>query len=627
MFGMLKRILYIVCLLSMFSDYDVCAQSISDSLHLAHIHHILNEVAREEPRYKEKLDISVNNIPVGDFLKNIAKAGELNLKVELGGEKKISCNFKQVTISDAIFYICKEYDFDLDLTGKILSIFPCKLPYVEPFISINYNPFQKVLSFDFTQAKIIDVTRKISDISGINIIVPNSISEERISAFGKEMNVDNALQSIAATNQLIAQKKSETLWTLYRHNAKESEENRQLTYFRMDNLEVDSLGLITAQITNANIHDIVRDLCQRLNNSYFFVDNLEFTTGISVKKIDFNSFLTVIFTGTNFTWRIDNGIYIFGKANQGISLSSAHVVPMKFRSVDKVMEIIPKELSTGVEILPFPDLNSLVVNGEQRKVAQLITYLNEIDKSVPLISIDVIILDATDTNAQEVGISMGLGKEPATTSGSLSPGVDMTLGAASVNKLINSFNGFGSINLGYVTPNFYLGLKLLEEAGKITLRSTPRLSTLNGHKATLKSGEKKYYKESQTYLTGTQNPIQSESYQWKNVEANLSLDITPYVSLDSCITLQIDLTQSEFTEREDKDAPPGTTTRSFVSIIKVRNEEMVLLGGIERNLSSRISTGLPFIARIPILRWLFGSSSKKVSTQKLNVFIKPTIIN
>ena len=136
----------------------------------------------------------------------------------------------------------------------------------------------------------------------------------------------------------------------------------------------------------------------------------------------------------------------------------------------------------------------------------------------------------------------------------------------------------------------------------------------------------KYYKESQTYLTGTQNPIQSESYQWKNVEANLSLDITPYVSLDSCITMQIDLTQSEFTEREDKDAPPGTTTRSFVSIIKVRNEEMVLLGGIERNMSSRVSTGLPFIARVPILRWLFGSSSKKVSTQKLNVFIKPTII-
>lgn len=622
---MLKRILYIVCLLKLFSFSVAYAQSASDSLHLARIRSILNEVASREPQYKETIDVSVGNIPVGDFLRNIAKAGGLNLNVESGGEKRISCNFKQVAIADVILYICKEYDFELESVGSILSVYPCKLPYVEPLINIDYEPVQKRFSFNFTQAKLVDVARKFADVSGVNIIVPNSLSEKRISAYGKEMSVDNALQSIAATNELVAQKKSDTMWALFRQDEKEPEGGKP-TYFRMDKMEIDSLGLITARISNANIHDIVRDLCQRLNLSYFFIDNLERSTGIFVEKVNFDSFLKVIFTGTNFTWRVDNGIYMFGKENQGTSLSTARVIPMKFRSVDKVMEIIPKDLSQAMEILPFPDLNSLVVNGEQRKVIQLVTYLNEIDKSVPLISIDVIILDATDTNAQEAGISMGLGKEPATTSGSLSPGVNMTLGASSVNKLINSFNGFSSINLGRVTPNFYMGLKLLEEDGKIVIRSTPRLSTLNGHKATLKSGEMKYYKESQTYLTGTQNPIQSESYQWKNVEANLSLDITPYISVDSCITMQIDLTQSEFTEREEKDAPPGTTTRSFNSIIKVRNEEMVLLGGIERNQSSRTSSGLPFIARVPVLRWIFGSSSKTQSTQKLNVFIKPTVI-
>jgi hypothetical protein len=130
-----------------------------------------------------------------------------------------------------------------------------------------------------------------------------------------------------------------------------------------------------------------------------------------------------------------------------------------------------------------------------------------------------------------------------------------------------------------------------------------------------------------TNIIGTQNPLQSESYQWKNVEANLTLDITPFVSLDSCITLQIDLSQSEFTEREVEGAPPGTTNRSFNSIIKVKNQEMVLLGGIERNLTSQTSSGLPLVARIPVLRWIFGSSSKNKKSQKLNVFIKPTIIN
>lgn len=82
----------------------------------------------------------------------------------------------------------------------------------------------------------------------------------------------------------------------------------------------------------------------------------------------------------------------------------------------------------------------------------------------------------------------------------------MTLGAVSVNKLINSFNGFGSVNLGRVTPDFYMNLKFLEEAGDIELRSTPKLSTLNGHEATLKSGETRYYKEVSSNIIGSQTP-------------------------------------------------------------------------------------------------------------------------
>ena len=74
-----------------------------------------------------------------------------------------------------------------------------------------------------------------------------------------------------------------------------------------------------------------------------------------------------------------------------------------------------------------------------------------------------------------------------------------------------------------------------------------------------------YYKETNNTYMGTQNPLQSTSYVWKSVEANMTLTITPYVSEDGHITMTIDLSQSEFTERTEKEAPPGTTTRSFKS--------------------------------------------------------------
>lgn len=119
----------------------------------------------------------------------------------------------------------------------------------------------------------------------------------------------------------------------------------------------------------------------------------------------------------------------------------------------------------------------------------------------------MIIADVTKAHIREAGIEAGLGNAPASTSGTLSAGIDMKLNAASINKLINSFNGFGSVNLGRVTPDFYMNLKFLEESGDIELRSTPKLSTLNGHEATLKSGETRYYKEVASNIIGTQNPI------------------------------------------------------------------------------------------------------------------------
>lgn len=584
----------------------------------------LDKVVQSDSAYAQRLDLSISNMMVNDFLNNIAKAAGVNMNVSSDVNNPITCNFKQIRIIDILFFVCKEFGLDIDTTGRILSVYRYKEPFKEPVINLTYDSLEHKISFDFMDVKLVNVGRLFSSKTGVNMVIPQELFNYQVSAFGKNMNIENAVQSIAAVNKLSSNKKDETTWTVYREE-EVGASPRRFRRLRADELIVDSLQQITARISNGNIQSIIPDVCEQLGLNYFFTERIDQTTGICVENVDLETFLKVLFTGTNLTWRQENGIYIFGKAGGNGSLNAVKVVPMKYRTVEKVVDYIPAELKKNIEVLTFPDLNSLILSGDQRNVLQTYNFIRQIDKSVPLISIDVIILDATDNNTREAGITMGLSEKPVATSGTF-PGINMTLSSGSVNKLINSFNGFGSINLGKVTPNFYMSLKLLEENGKVIIRSTPRLSTLNGHKATLKSGEMKYYKESQTNIIGTQNPLQSESYQWKNVEANLTLDITPFVSLDSCITLQVDLKQSEFMEREVEEAPPGTANRSFNSIIKVRNQEMVLLGGIERNLSSLTSKGLPFISRIPILRWIFGSSSKKNEIRKLNIFIKPMLI-
>ena len=296
--------------------------------------------------------------------------------------------------------------------------------------------------------------------------------------------------------------------------------------------------------------------------------------------------------------------------------------------MERVLELIPATLKEGTQIQVYAEQNSIIASGTIRQIERIEKFLGSIDENIPLVTIEVMIVDSKKSMIQEVGMDMGIG-EPANKSKILSPGVNMLLTSSSINKLINSFNGFGSINLGKVTPDFYINLQALESNGNIELRSTPKLSTLNGHKATLKSGEKKYYKEVQTNYYGSQTPVPSESYTWKEVNADLSLEIVPFVSKNGKITLNIKIRQSQFTEREGKvneEAPPGAVVREFESQIQVHDQEMVLLGGIDNNTKEKSASGLPFIARVPVLKWIFGKSKNNKVDQKLNVFIKPNVI-
>jgi type IV pilus assembly protein PilQ len=92
------------------------------------------------------------------------------------------------------------------------------------------------------------------------------------------------------------------------------------------------------------------------------------------------------------------------------------------------------------------------------------------------------------------------------------------------------------------------------------------------------------------------------------------------------VTLEIEVNQSNFTTRIAQQAPPGSVERKFSSIVRAGNRDMIILGGLEEKERSRSGSGLPFLSRIPVIKWLFGSRSDKKRHSKLTVFIRPTII-
>jgi type IV pilus assembly protein PilQ len=127
-------------------------------------------------------------------------------------------------------------------------------------------------------------------------------------------------------------------------------------------------------------------------------------------------------------------------------------------------------------------------------------------------------------------------------------------------------------------------------------------------------------------LIGTQNPTLTSSQIYKPIKADLSLKILPIVSSEDMVTLEIEVNQSNFTTRISELAPPGSVERKFSSIVRAANKDMIILGGLEEKENSRSGSGLPFLSRIPVLKWFFGSRTSKMRRSKLTIFIRPTIV-
>lgn len=597
----------------------------------------LDRAALQDSTYLAEIDISVGNLAIGDLFRNIARVHGVNLCVKVNEGRMVTCNFNRARLIDLLYFLCKEYNLELDLVGNIISLSDPLPPVTAPRVPrVELDSTGKRLYYDLLDDNLVDVVKRIAALTGQNIVIPRTLYAQQVSGFSAGLPIHEAIQTLAAVNGFEIERRKSGTWQLFAQEQPQGQERGLAsTYtrrrnFAQDQVNVDSTGRITVSINQGNVHDIVLEICDRLKMSRLFLSSLDQQTSVFVKDVDFSTLVNVLFAGTPFTYQLEGGIYIFGSTVKDKSLVMSRVIPLRYRTVDKAIDLIPAALKNGMQVQVYVEQNSIIASGTSRQVEQVERFLESIDESIPLVTIEVLIVDSKKSVLHEIGIDMGIGEASSKTK-TLSPGVDMLLTSSSINRLINSFNGFGSINLGKVTPDFYINLKALESNGDIELRSTPKLATLNGHKAMLKSGEKKYYKEIQTNYYGSQTPVPSESYTWKEVNADLTVEITPFVSKDGKITLDIEIKQSQFTDREgkvdDKEAaPPGAVTREFKSQIQVRGEEMVLLGGIDNNTKEKSSSGLPLIARIPVLKWFFGKTKNNKVDQKLNVFIKPTVV-
>lgn len=721
----MKKILYLLLLLNVSASF---AQK--DQQRIQTIKNQLTILSTETIGLTEnvKTEISVNNITLSNFLLAISDLHKININVapELN-QISIANNFTNVTVSDLLIFLCKEYHLTINFTGNILSIKKYQKPKEQiekKIIPIAYNPSSNAISIDAKGDKLYDVFKRIMDETGKNLVFSPGLENKLLTAYIKETPFTSAMNKLAFANNLYVEQSKDgffvfednTQTVVTNSNVSNSGQSKQRStrrrssnfFFKVKNSEEQ---LLEVDFTNTPIAEIINDIGNELNIDVFTATPLDEagTATFKAKNIHFDALLIKIFetqsiasnnqnnnlqnTGglKRFTFKKEDNIYFFGTENQ-LSVRKVAIVHLQHRSVEllsdpsgggssnrsagrsynsnntnfgnnnnnnnnsqnnsynsnrnreqlntnasgsfnnygtkaeALVNILPDEVKHDLDIKVDYELNSFYVSGPSANVERFISFINKIDKPVPVILIEVMLIEVNNTTLVETGVSWGIGNEPITTGGGIYPETNLTLGANTINKIIGGFDGFGSFNLGKVVPNFFATIKAMESNGNLKVKSTPKLSTLNGHRATFSNGQTSYYAVTEQVVIGSDNPITQTATNYVPIDAELGMTIKPLVSGDGQVTLDIFVVQSTFGSRISEDAPPDISSREFSSIIRVKDQDIVVLGGLEEQMKNNSGSGVPFLARIPIIKWLFSKRKREAKKAKLTVLIKPTII-
>lgn len=591
----------------------------------------IQQLSKEIPELNDTITMSVSNWSVQEFLRAIANISKLNFDIGANIDDVLTVNFSKVKVYDILSYVSNQFNLEINVVGNIFII--SKKSYSKSVQNeISYDSINNLLCVDVHQKPLPEFVKLLTKVTGKNIIPESGMEEILITSFIQKMPYQTALENIAFANDLTINKKSDSLSVITPKRQTLSKD-----YYSSSNNDLETepqqytLDVSSHQTNNIDISAerapldlIISESCRKLGKSFYINEKLEGIKSLEIHNKPFDIFILELLNSTPYTCLFRNGTYLIGSRTKG-EMKETKVVYFQNRTISKVKDIFPKHLSSDIEYTEFVEQNSVIISGPSDKVSEAEYFLKSIDQQVPVILIEVIIVDFKSTYDVSTGINIGFTEEPVTTSGSFFPEANVRLSSSSMNNILNSFRSAEAKKIG-VKSNIYMTLKAMEEQGILKVRSTPKLSTLNGHEASLVIGQTEYFEEESSNIVGNVGTTVSTYKTYKSVDAEMSIQITPVVSGNEKVTLEVIVKQSDFTERITKSAPPGVERREFKSTINVLNEETVILGGLEESDKSETASGTPLLSRVPIIKWLFSSRSKKSSTEKLNVFIKPTIL-
>jgi type II secretion system protein D len=292
----------------------------------------------------------------------------------------------------------------------------------------------------------------------------------------------------------------------------------------------------------------------------------------------------------------------------------------------------PESIIVGKTLLiADPKSNSLVVSGSPEHIQIIDNLIGEMDVRPQQVYISTIIGQLSLGGDYKYGFDfLKMLDDFTVRDKSLSSGTGASTGIAGAMNLPFNGEGLSASNMSLYGQLGSLSryINLMDGNNNFKVLSSPSMYTTNNGKAVISSGQRIAVPVNILSNAGVGNvAATSASIDYRDVV--LKLEVVPLINSDNEVTLRIAQVNDNIVGEQtiSGNTVPTIGTQELLTTVTVKNGSTVVLGGLVTERTSDGQNGAIFLRKVPVIKHLFGTTTKATKREELLIFIQPRIIN
>jgi len=578
--------------------------------------------------------LDFKNTDIRDVLRAMGIQYKVNLDLQPEVQGKINLYLTEVPLRNAIDFIIKRNNFSYSVDNNIVRVFKAEAPPAPPPPKppMNFKLRNGLVDLDIKDVPVRDAARLFIDSANINVVV-ESQAEKKVTGVLKQMAPEKAIRVLFESNGLSVTTSDNVFYVGDKTWGGDQGTTQGAKKMERLSISVTPDTLVTIEVDGAQLDQVVRTVAIQCGINVMIYDNLTGAITCKVRNLRVENALRYLLQNTKFTFWKDNGIYFIGSREMSQQKTTV-VVPLKhiMANDDDLLKMLPPYITKNADIKVDKEHNSVFVIGSFDIIAQAQEYLDKMDKPIPQVLIEALVVDFNLNRIREFGVSIFTGGSDSAAnwlSEEFVPRVNLKPGQAKTQRVLQHvLNLLGVNRLVQLPATFRSSIQALETADVIKVHSTPQIATINGNPASITIGESRYYKLSKETRTANDNSnsnIVGTDERFEKIDLNTRLEVTPWVMDDGYVIVKI---KPEFKIPRtggDLDRPPTTDTRVLESMVRLKDGQTIVLGGQRQTSDVVNNKGVPFLSSIPVLGLLFSHKSVSKSETQMMIFLTPHI--